>query len=89
MIDLANARIEPPHAAKARSQRDLAHRQTGFVDQFLGKVQSPCLGYGARCRPQMPQEKAAKMPRTNPQAFRKSFDTTILQATLIDEAQCA
>src|ERR1035438_2684250 len=44
MIDLADAGVEAAHAAESGSESDLAHGQTGFVDQLLGKVQTARLG---------------------------------------------
>src|SRR5262245_56122738 len=48
VVGVAEGAVEAAHAAKASGERDLSHRQTGLVDQFLGEVQAARLGYGHR-----------------------------------------
>jgi hypothetical protein len=87
MIDLADTGVESPHATEAGSNRDLVHRQPGFVDELFCKVQPPRLGYRHRSRSQMSQKQAAQMPRPYSQAFRKNFHATVFQSTLTDQTQ--
>ena len=61
MVDRPNAGIETSHATKARRDRNLIHRQAGFVDQLFGEVQTSCLRDRHWGRTQMPQEQASQM----------------------------
>ena len=87
MIDLADAGVESPHAAKTGSESNLAHRQTGFVNELFGKLQPARLRHGAGCCSQVAQEQAAKMARANTQALGKHLHPAIFQAALTDQPQ--
>lgn len=85
MVDLADPGVEAPHAAEARSQRNLAHGQTGLVDELLRKVQTARLGHRHRGRSQVAQEEAAKMSCSDSQALGKNLDPTVLHPTLANQ----
>jgi hypothetical protein len=84
MIDLANAGVEASHATEAGRERDLAHRQTGLIDQLFCKMQTSGLSHGNRRRSQVSQKQAAKMARPNSQTFGEDFHSAILQAAFAD-----
>src|ERR1700677_2874175 len=61
MIDIANPGIESPYTTKTRSQRNLRHRQSSFVDQLFRKVQAPGARHSRRRRSKMFNEQAPQM----------------------------
>ena len=80
MIGFGDGGIEAANAAEARGNRDLTHRQTGVVNQLLGKMQTTRLRYRAGRRSQMLQEQAAQMARPNSQSLGQRFHSPIFQA---------
>src|SRR5690606_26440590 len=70
-IYLAEDRIEAPHTAVTRGKAHICHRQRGFADQLLGKMQALGAGYGqwrnAKVLPKQPGE----LTGTNAQAGRE------------------
>jgi len=89
VVDFANRCIEAASAPKARGESDLAHRQLRLVDQVFREMQAPRLGYRTGRRSQMLDKQAAKMAGTDSQSFRESFDASVLEAALGDQAQCS
>ena len=87
MIDFANTGVESPDAAEARGQRDLIHWQFRFIDQFFREVQTASLSHRDWSRAKMFQKQAPQVPRSNPQMFRENFYSSVLKATLADQAQ--
>jgi hypothetical protein len=87
MIDVVYASVEASYTTEAGREGDLIHGQAGLVNELLRKVQAARVGYrNWRC-PQVSQKQAAKMPRANPQAFRKNLHSAVLEATLTDQTQ--
>jgi hypothetical protein len=87
VIDLANARVEASNAAEPRRKSNLVHGKTRLIDEFLGKVQTASLSYSYGRRAEVSQEQAAQVSCADSQAFRKNFDSTILQPTFPDQPQ--
>ena len=79
VVDLADSGIEPANAAEARCEGYPAHRQAGFVEQLLGEVEALGLCHGAGCRPEMLNRTGAEMTRPYSQAFRKTFQSAVLE----------
>src|SRR6266550_455334 len=87
MIDPPDGGVESSNASEARGNRQLAHRQRGFVDQLFCEVQTPRVSDRTGRCPQMSQEQAPKMTGPNAQPFCQSFHAAIFQTTLADQAQ--
>jgi hypothetical protein len=61
MVNLADASVKASYAPETGGERDLAHRQRRFVDEFLGEVQTPGLSHRTWRCPQVLDEQAAKV----------------------------
>jgi hypothetical protein len=87
MIDLLDAGVESPYATEPGGNGNLTHGQTGLVDELFCEVQTAGLSHSHRRRPQVSQEQASKMSRSNSQAFCQYFYSSILQTALSDQSQ--
>ena len=84
MINLLDGGVESPHAAESSRERNLSHRQPGFVYQLFGKLQPARLRHGAGRRSQMTQEQPPKMARADAEALGKAFYSSVFKPALCD-----
>jgi hypothetical protein len=87
VIGLVYCGVESAYATESRSLGHVAHRQAGFVDQLLRKLQAPGVGDGAGRCSQVLQEQSPEMARANSQTFRQKFHSTVLQTAFTDQSQ--
>src|SRR5215469_6770081 len=71
VVHLKNSGVESTHAAKARRDCDLVHRQLRLVDQLLGKVQAACLCYRNWRGAEMPHEQPPQVTRADAESLRE------------------
>ena len=87
VIDLADAGVEAPNAAESGGESNLVHRQSGLIDQLLGKMKAARQSDGNGSRAQMPQKQAPKVACADSQPLGQDLDSTVLQAAFTDQTQ--
>src|SRR5258706_3419794 len=87
MIDVTDGGVEPPHGAKAPSDRDLRHGQVVLVDELLGQVETASLCNSAWRCPQVTQKQAPKMARAHSEVPGQGFHAPIFQTRLAAQPQ--
>jgi hypothetical protein len=83
--------VEAAHAAEARGQRHLGHRQAGVVQQLLGEQHAPRLGDGDGRGAEMVLEQPPELAATDAQPLGQYLDIGIaaVERTLGDQGQGA
>jgi len=87
VVRLADDRVEPAHASETWCECNVSHWQPGFVDQFLGEVQTTSLRYRAWRRTQVPDKQPSKMTRPYSQSLREAFHSALFQGAFPDQAK--
>src|SRR6185369_10163838 len=88
-VGFSKGAIESPHTAETGGVRNLTERQSSFVDQFLGEVQTTrfdhCGGRGA----QMLEKETAQLPAADAESRGESLDAFVFDAAFADQTQGA
>lgn len=87
MIGLTDGGIESSDATESRGKGDVAHRQSGFIDELFCKMQAAGMSHGDRRRSEMLEKKAAEMARADSEMFGENFDATVFESAFTDEPQ--
>src|SRR5690242_20076057 len=89
VVKLAKRVVEPADAAETRRLGDCRHRKPRFLDQLLGKQNTPRLRHRDRRHAKMLVEKAAQLPLTEPKFLGKdrNIGLAAIERTLRDQRE--
>ena len=90
VVEIAERRVETPHAAESGGERDVGHAEIGLVEQPLRGVHAAGADHRQRRRAEVALEHALQMARGDPDALGDAGDSAIVVERLGgDEAQRA
>jgi hypothetical protein len=91
MKEGAESLIEAAHAAESRSEGDVRHGHSGFVNEMFGKEHSSSLRDGNRRGAEVLKKKSAQVPLAESEALGKFLDrgSFAVEGSVIDEGEGA